>query len=528
MALDIGRRRLQQEARAARGDGRPVPSVVIVGAGLSGLALAIQLARSGVRNFTIVEQSDGVGGTWRDNTYPGSGCDVPSHLYSFSFEPKTDWTRRFAQQPEILSYAEQCVRRYRLTPHLRLRTTVKAATLDEPTGRWRLDLTSTTGQEVLEADTVVFACGQLNRPRIPSIEGLDAFGGPMWHSARWDHRCPLAGRRVAVIGNGASAIQFVPPVADQAAEVTVYQRSPNYVGPKKDRAYTAGARWFFESVTVVQRAYRWWIYWGLESRWLWFRKDSRAGGMLGRAFAKSLGQTVVSPRLPESTVVPDYPLGCKRILISNNWYQALARPHVGVVPEAIDHVEPDAIVTVTGHRRATDVIIFGTGFETTDFLADIPVIGEGGRRLSDEWEGGARAYLGVAVPRFPNLYLLYGPNTNLAHNSILFMVERQINLILQALALQVGALRAEPNPGRTVARVMVTPDAYRREDVRTQRLMASTVWVSNCTSWYKTAAGRVTNNWPTWTVRYWRDTLRLRSSDLVLEPQLGSDDQPIP
>ena len=237
MALDIGRRQLQRAVLAARSDGHPVPSVVIVGAGLSGLALAIQLVRSGVRNFTIVEQSDGVGGTWRDNSYPGSACDVPSHLYSFSFAPKTDWTRRFAEQPEILSYAEQCVRRYRLTPHLRLRTTVQDATLDESAGRWRLALASATGPAVLEADTVVFACGQLNRPHIPRLEGLDTFSGPMWHSARWDHSCDLAGRRVAVIGNGASAIQFVPPVADEAAELTVYQRSPNYVAPKKDRAY---------------------------------------------------------------------------------------------------------------------------------------------------------------------------------------------------------------------------------------------------------------------------------------------------
>jgi cation diffusion facilitator CzcD-associated flavoprotein CzcO len=318
----------------------------------------------------------------------------------------------------------------------------------------------------------------------------------------------------------------VPPVADECAELDIYQRSPNYVAPKKDRAYSATTRWLFESVKVVERAYRWWIYWGLESRWLWFRKDSRAGRILGGVFARSLRQNVVSPRLPEPAVVPDYPLGCKRILISSDWYQALARPQVSVVTESIDHVEPDAIVTTDGQRRATDVIIFGTGFETTDFLSHIPVTGEGGRKLADEWEGGAHAYLGVAVPRFPNLYLLYGPNTNLGHNSILFMVERQINLILQALAVQV---QAEPVQGAEVgtrARVAVTPDAYRRDDARTQRLMASTAWVSNCTSWYKTASGRVTNNWPTWTVRYWRDTLRLRSSDMALEPDRALEPLP--
>ena len=528
MALDVGRRQLRQKVLVARDEGRPLPSIVIVGAGLSGLALAIQLVRSGVRSFTIVEQSDGVGGTWRDNSYPGSGCDVPSHLYSFSFAPKTDWTRRFAEQPEILSYADQCVRRYRLTPHLRLQTTVQEATLDETTGRWRLGLASVTGSEVLEADTVVFACGQLNRPHIPRLDGLDRFTGPMWHSARWDHRCDLAGRRVAVIGNGASAIQFVPAVADECAELNVYQRSPNYVAPKKDRAYSPSTRRLFESVAVVQRAYRWWIYWGLESRWLWFRKDSRAGGLLRRVFAKSLRQNVVSPRLPESAVVPDYPVGCKRILISSDWYQALARPHVSVVTEPIDHVEPDAIVTTAGDRRATDVIIFGTGFETTDFLAHIPVTGEAGHNLAEEWEEGAHAYLGVAVPRFPNLYLLYGPNTNLGHNSILFMVERQINFILQALAVQVQAEPVGAAGVGTLARVAVTLDAYRRDDARTQKLMASTTWVSNCTSWYKTESGRVTNNWPTWTVRYWRDTLRLRSADIAVEPDMARKPLPTP
>jgi cation diffusion facilitator CzcD-associated flavoprotein CzcO len=374
---------------------------------------------------------------------------------------------------------------------------------------------------VLEADTVVFACGQLNRPHAPELEGIEQFEGPVWHSARWDHSVDLHGRKVAVVGSGASAIQFVPPVAAEASALTVYQRSPNYVGPKKDRRYRTSTRRLLRQVTPLARAYRWWIYWSLEFRWIWFRKDSWAGDRLRQLFDKEIRAGVVSERLPEAAVVPDYPIGCKRILISNDWYPTLMRPNVEVVDQPIHHLEPDAVVTADGTRRPADVLIFGTGFCTTDFLAHIPVTGEGGRTLADAWEDGARAYRGTAVPGFPNCYLLYGPNTNLGHNSILFMVERQLNLVLQALAVQTSATRTTEAP-----RVGVSPDAYRLDDERTQRMMAGTAWVANCHSWYKAASGRVTNNWPTWTVRYWYDTLRLRPSELGLtEPPTtdGSD-----
>ncbi len=511
MALDIGRRQLEQEVRSARMEGRALPRVVIVGGGLSGLGMAIQLTRAGLRDFTIVEQSAGVGGTWRDNSYPGSGCDVPSHLYSFSFASTAEWTRRFADQGEILTYAEELVDRFGLGPHLRLGTTVDSVTLDEESGRWTVSVTSAEGHVRLEADTVVFACGQLNRPYVPDLEGIGTFAGPVWHSARWDHSVDLNGRRVAVVGSGASAIQFVPPVAAEAAGVTIYQRSPNYVGPKKDRPYRQSTRRLLRRVTPLARAYRWWIYWSLEFRWIWFRKDSWAGDRLRQLFEKELRAGVVSDRLPEAVVVPDYPIGCKRILISNDWYPTLLRPTVEVVDDPIDHLEADGIVTADGARRPADVLIFGTGFSTTDFLAHIPVTGEDGKTLAEAWKDGARAYRGTAVPGFPNCYLLYGPNTNLGHNSILFMVERQLNLVLQALAVQTAASTASEAP-----RVGVYADAYRLDDERTQAMMAGTAWVANCHSWYKATSGRVTNNWPTWTVRYWWDTLRLRPSELGL------------
>jgi cation diffusion facilitator CzcD-associated flavoprotein CzcO len=511
MALDIGRRRLERAVSSARREDRTTPRVIIVGGGLAGLGAAVQLVRSGLSTFTVIEQSDGVGGTWRDNSYPGSGCDVPSYLYSFSFAPAAAWSRRFAPQAEILDYAESLVGRFGLGSHLRLRTTVRRVSLAEEGGRWQVSVTSPDGDEVLEADSVIFACGQLNRPYVPEVEGRDRFAGPTWHSARWNHSVDLRGKQVAVVGSGASAIQFVPPVAAEATSVTIYQRSPNYVGPKKDRAYADRTRRLLERVTPLARAYRWWIYWSLEFRWIWFRKDSWAGDRLRQLFDQQIRTGVVSDRLPEAAVVPDYPIGCKRILISNDWYPTITGANVEVVDQPIERIETDAVVTVDGKRRTTDVLIFGTGFVTTEFLGLIPVTGAGGKTLASAWEDGARAYRGTAVPGFPNCYLLYGPNTNLGHNSILFMVERQLNLVLQALAVQTEAATSAGNP-----QVSVTPEAYRRDDERTQRLMASTAWVANCHSWYKQASGRVTNNWPTWTVRYWYDTLWLHPSELVL------------
>jgi cation diffusion facilitator CzcD-associated flavoprotein CzcO len=509
MGLEIGRRTLRGAARAATGRHR-LPSVVIVGAGLSGLAMGIQLVRSGLSTFTIVEQSDGVGGTWRDNTYPGCSCDVPSHLYSFSFAPKADWSRRYAEQPEILGYAERCVEEFGLGPHLRLGTHVTSARFDEDRGDWELELAPGDGpSEVLRADAVVFACGQLNVPHVPALPGVSSFAGPMWHSARWDHECDVGDKRVAVIGNGASAIQFVPVLAEAADGLVVFVRSPNYVVPKKDRVYGARAHRLLERMAVVERVYRWSIYWRLEAGWFFFRRDTRASRALSGLVAKAIRDRVVSDRLPEDAVVPDYPIGCKRILLSSDWYPAISRPDVEVVDQPIDHVEPDAVVTADGRRHQVDVLVFGTGFESTDFLGHLPVTGRHGRTLRQEWEGGARAYLGTAVPDFPNCYLLYGPNTNLGHNSILFMVERQINLVLQALAVQTTAMREAENPLVGVDRA-----AYETDDRRTQRMMTRTAWVAACHSWYKDAAGRVTNNWPTWTVRYWLDTLRLRPSDV--------------
>ena len=511
MALDIGRRRLRRAVDEARRQGRRTPSVLIVGGGLSGLGTAIQLVRSGITDFTVVEQSEGVGGTWRDNTYPGAACDVPSHLYSWSFAPKCDWSRKFAEQPEILSYADECVERFGLAPHLRLGTTVEDATFDEGTGRWRVTVTApATGTEVLEADALVLACGQLNRPWTPDLPGGDTFAGPSFHSARWDHDVDLAGKRVAVVGNGASAVQVVPPVAAEAESVAVYQRSANYVGPKPDKAYGPLQHWLLQHVRPYELAYRWSIYWRFEARWLAFRKDSWAGRTLTRLMTRGIRDGVVSERMPAEVVIPDYPVGCKRILISNDWYPTILGRTVEMVTDPIERIEPDAVVA-GGRRRPADVLVYGTGFHTTDFLAHLPVTGRDGRTLASVWSTGVRAYRGTTVAGFPNCFLLYGPNTNLGHNSILFMVERQLNLVLLSLALQTDAADADG-----VGTVEVTGSAFDRDDAAVQRRVRQTVWVAACHSWYKTASGRVTNNWPSWTVTYWAEMLRLPRGDVTV------------
>lgn len=468
--------------------------------------MAMQLQDAGIDSFTIYEKSDGVGGTWRDNTYPGAACDVPSHLYSFSFAPKTDWTRRFAEQPEILGYFESLVGSHGLEPHLRFGVEMASARWRDEDATWEL---RTADGELIEADVVVSGLGQLNRPNIPDIPGLDRFEGTTFHSARWDHEHDLRGERVAVVGIGASAIQFVPRVAKVARQLTLFQRSVNYVAPKPDRRYRPWERWLLEHVRPLQRAYRASIYWRFEARFSLMRKGSRVGRMLQERFGKELSK-MASPKLPAEVLVPDYTPGCRRILIANDWYPTLLRPNVEVVDDGVTEITEHAVRTADGREFEVDTIIFGTGFHSTEFLSPLRITGRDGADLNQVWADGARAYLGVAVHGFPNLFLLYGPNTNLGHNSILFMIEQQVGYIRSLILDMVdeGAAAAE-----------VTRQAMDRFDAEIDRATARTVWAEDCHSWYKTEAGRVTNNWPDYSIRY-RNRLRRRvPGDVSLEPR---------
>ncbi|MEV4251149.1 NAD(P)/FAD-dependent oxidoreductase [Streptosporangium canum] len=465
------------------------PNVAIIGAGFGGLCMAIRLERAGIRSYTIFEKGPGVGGTWRDNTYPGAGCDIPSHLYSFSFERYASWTRRYPGQPEILGYLEMCADKYGLRPRIRLNTEVTAAAFDESLGRWRVR--TAAGEQLF--DVVVSGVGQLNRPRLPDIPGMSSFGGAAFHSARWDHSQDLTGRRVAVIGNGSSAAQLIPRVAEVAGHVDVFQRTPNWVIPKPDAVFGETARTAFRHVPFLQRGYREWVYRYAEGALYRALAGGWSAGLLRRRALEHLRDQVPDPEL-RARLTPGYPVGCKRVIIDSGFYPALTRANVDLVTEPITRIVPAGVETATGLREA-DVIVYATGFRSTDFLAPIDITGRQGRRLGEEWKDGAEAYLGIAVPHFPNLFLLYGPNTNLGHNSIVFMIECQVGYIMRCLPYLArrGPMEVRPE----------AMEAWRRS---LDRAMDSMVWGAGCTSWYKNAAGRVTNNWPAPTTVYRRIT----------------------
>jgi len=490
--------------------GTPTPRIAIIGSGFGGLGLGARLRQAGIDTFTIYEKADDLGGTWRDNTYPGAACDVPSHLYSLSFAPKTDWTRRYPEQAEILDYLHEVADRFGLSPHLALGTELVAATWDEPSATWHLELADGSTDDV---DVLVSATGQLNRPHIPSIEGLDQFAGTTFHSAQWDHDHDLTGRRVAVVGIGASAIQFVPFVAQQASDLTLFQRSVNYVGPKPDGVFSERTKRVFRWFPLARKAYRLSLWARHDARWAWFRQGSRSGALVQSVFDRSL-RGLVSDRLPEEAVIPSYPFGCKRILISNDWFPAITRPNVRVVTDAIDHIGPTGITTVDQVTHEVDTLIFGTGFESTGFLAPIRITGTDGRDLHQVWDdgGGAEAHLGITVAGFPNLFLLYGPNTNLGHNSIVFMLERQIAYIQTCIRSLVEDRSAWLD---------VRPEAQEASNAQLRDELSRTVWAAACHSWYKTASGRITNNWSGTTTRYWRRTAYPRFSDYFRQPRTG-------
>ena len=480
-------------------------SVAVIGAGFGGIGAVVQLKKAGIEDVVVFERSDDVGGVWRANTYPGAACDVPSHLYSFSFAPKPDWSRRFAPQSEIHGYLRDVARDFGVLPHVRFGAEVLAAEFDESAGRWRLHL---RGGAVHEADILITACGQLSRPSRPDVPGLDRFRGTVFHSAEWDHDHDLSGERVAVLGTGASAVQFVPRIAPVTSRLTVFQRSAPWVLPKPDRAYPRLVQRAFARVPGLLRLSRLANYVNNELRSLGFNTDPRLMAPHEARFAKHLRRSVPDPVL-RAKLTPTDPMGCKRILLSDDWYPALRLPHVEVVTDVIAEVRERSIVTADGTERELDTIVLGTGFATTEFLVPMRVTGRDGRDLHAQWAGRARAHLGTVVPGFPNLFLLYGPNTNLGHNSIVYMIESQLRYVVSA----VQHLR------RTGARWLdVRPEVADAFDAWVQERTQHTVFAGGCQSWYLTADGRNTQNWPASTLTFRRRLRRLRPEECVLGP----------
>ncbi len=472
-------------------------SAVVIGSGFGGLAAAVELRRRGVTDLTILEKSDRIGGVWRDNTYPGAACDVPSSLYSFSFAPNPGWPRRYAEQPDILEYIDRVADEQDLRRLVVTGTEVLAATYDDQERRWTL--TTSTGT-TYTADLVVTAVGQLSRPAIPDLPGLDSFAGPAFHSAQWRHDVDLTGKRVLVIGTGASAIQFVPHVQRAASHVTVFQRSAPYVVPKPDRGYTRLHLQAFSTLPATQgfgreltRTLSEQLNRALGER-TWFTKTFELG------FQAMLRLQVHDATL-RAKLTPDYPVGCKRLLFSNNWYPTLTKPNVEVVTERIAEVVPTGVRTADGVLHEADVIIHGTGFKATELLAPIRFTGRDGRDLAGDWADGAKAYLGMTMPGFPNLFVVYGPNTNLGGSSILSMIECQTGYLGQLVErLQDGRLES----------FEVRAAVAERYDHEMQERLAGSVW-AGCSSWYRTEGGRITTNWPG-TVQEYRE--RTETPDL--------------
>jgi cation diffusion facilitator CzcD-associated flavoprotein CzcO len=461
--------------------------VVIVGSGFAGLCMGIKLRQAGCEDFVILEKAGELGGTWRDNTYPGCACDIPSYLYSFSFEQNPHWTRMFAPWDEILAYLKHCADKYGIGSKIRYGAEVTEAAFDEATGRWTVTI---NGDETIEAQALVAGVGSLHQPKLPDLPGLDSFAGTTFHSARWNHDHDLNGRNVAVIGTGASAIQFVPKIAQQVAHLDVFQRTPPWITAKPDRAIGPRERALHARFPAGQRAIRNAIYWGLEGRGIGFAGNPKLMKALELQAKRHLRKQVPDPEL-RAKLTPDYQIGCKRILFSDDYLPALAQPNVDVVTDRIAEITPTGVVTADGGEHEADVIIWGTGFKATEFLAPMSIKGSDGRDLHDDWREGARAYYGMTVSHFPNLFVMYGPNTNTGGGSIIYFLEAQAKYLGDYVAHLATA----------GAPLTVRPEVEQEYDDHTQARLSDSVW-TQCSSWYRNSNGRITTNWPSLGIQY--------------------------
>ncbi len=465
---------------------------LVVGAGFAGLCAAIKLQEDGETDFLVIEKGTDVGGTWRDNTYPGAACDVPSQLYSYSFAPNPDWSMSFSPQPEIQAYIRRTAERSGTLDRFRFSTTMESAAWDADAQRWVVE----TSRGRVTSTTLVVAAGGLSEPRLPDIEGIDDFAGELFHSARWNHDVDLRGKRVAVIGTGASAIQIVPKLQEQVDHLDVYQRTAPYVLPRHDRHYGRLEKLALRHVPGLQQAYRTAIYWGREGYVPGFTWQPKLAWPAKRMALDNLAKGVPDPGL-RARLTPDFEIGCKRILISNTYYPALASDNVEVVTDGIVRITEHGVVTRDGRERPVDVLVVATGFFATELPIAGRIAGRGGRTLADTWaEHGMAAYKGTTVPGFPNLFMLVGPNTGLGHSSMVFMIESQVEYLRDAVRTMAAHRYAAVEP---------TPAATRRWNDGLQRRMRRTVWSSGgCASWYLDEHGRNTVLWPRTTVAFRR------------------------
>jgi cation diffusion facilitator CzcD-associated flavoprotein CzcO len=480
--------------------------VLIVGAGFSGICMAIKLLEAGMKSFLVIEKSDDIGGTWWENRYPGCACDIPSHLYSFSFAPSTEWTRMYPGQQEIHDYLKRCVERYGLAPYLRLNARFQEAIWDESKGVW--NATAGDGMRIC-ARVLVSGMGALHVPRNPDLHGLSRFKGPAFHSATWDHSVALEGKNVAVVGTGASAIQFVPQIAPRVGKLYLFQRTPPWIVPRLDFAFSEKWKTRFRSIPITRWALRQYIFWRQEFRVLGFLGNESIRKKAEEIAHRHLTRRIKDPKL-RAALTPNYQLGCKRVLVSDDYYPTLNRSNVELVTEGIAEVREDSIVTRDGVERPLDVLIYGTGFRATEPLIGCRLVGKGGVEIHNAWGKRMSAYLGVTVSGFPNLFMLLGPNTGLGHNSVVLMIEAQVRYAMKCLKLM----------NRHKHRMMeVRPEKQQRFVEEVYRRMGGTVWQSGgCRSWYQDQdTGEITTLWPGSVVDYLRRTRSVSPSDYELK-----------
>jgi cation diffusion facilitator CzcD-associated flavoprotein CzcO len=479
--------------------------VLIVGGGFSGLCMAIKLREAGMNSFLLIEKSDDIGGTWYDNRYPGCACDIPSHLYSFSFDLWPDWSRMYPGQEEIHDYLKRCVERYSLAPHIRLNTRFHEAIWDEAAGAWNA---RTGGGMRIKARVLVSGIGGLHVPQYPKLKGIECFAGPKFHSSTWDHSVDLDGKNIAVVGTGASSIQFVPQIAPRAGKLYLFQRTPAWIVPRIDFPIDEKWRRRFRRFPLLMRAFRQYIFWRQEFRVLGFLGNRFVRGKATEIATRHMQKAISDPKLREA-LTPKYELGCKRVLVSDDFYPTLTQENVELVTEGIVEVREHGIVTTNGIERPVDVLIFGTGFRATEPLIGIRVVGRGGVEIHDAWRERMSAYLGVTVSGFPNFFLLLGPNTGLGHNSVVLMIEAQVRYVMSCLKLMKRRKKSILEV-RSETQMNFVADVHRH--------LQSTVWQSGgCHSWYQDQrTGENTTLWPGSVVAYLRRTRSASAADYEL------------
>ncbi len=482
-------------ATPASASKQPQTQMLIVGAGLGGLCMGALMHRAGRKDFVIIEKAGDLGGTWRDNVYPGCACDIPSHLYSLSFAQKPDWSRLYPSQPEILAYINEVAQEYELRPHIRFGTTLAKAEWDEANAFWRVD--TSTGQ--ITARHLVSAIGALHAPSIPKLPGIDAFAGKSFHSAQWDEKVDLAGAHVAVIGSGASAIQIVPQIAAKVGKLDLYQRTAPWILPKFDRPLTRLEQVLLHRLPGYKSLFRAGLYAMHELRMPVFKGKLGIGAKAEALARIYMHSRIKDPALREK-LTPNYRIGCKRILVTDDYYPALLRENVEVITGPIAEVRPHSIATQDGRERPTDVIVYATGFDVAGPFRRLSVIGRGGVALADVWRDQIRSYMGIAVSGFPNFHMLLGPNTGLGHNSVIIMIEAQARHIMDCL---------DQMDARNSRAIDVKPEAEAASFADIQSRLANSIWqAGGCRSWYQDEQGRNVALWPGSTLDYERKTRR--------------------